>query len=343
MPKLSAVYLLLLAFTLAGCLPSSCRRTESREISPADSLSRQIAGQMTPDTLRLAWQAAGPDAAPMEYPRTLLFGPDGHLYVSDAQRHSLYTFTAGGTFVEEQTWDGAAYPYLAGLRGDTLLVFNPDAHRLDFVLAGVSVHRVPTPTDLPDAPFQYVRATDDAIYFKTVGDNFRGYLARLDNQGAMTARVTLPGPYWRHAGLLRTWDDALLSLSGFRPVIDVLSPDLTAPLDTLALVGFDSPMLARSYAFMHGDTYEAPLLSPSAVPVGDRLFVLNLRPGWLRIDVYDRAGRLQHILVQEDPGFNTQFYPMDLAVRAPEAGRYEIAVAMVKPVPEIKLYRWHAP
>jgi len=176
-----------------------------------------------------------------------------------------------------------------------------------------------------------------------VGKQFQGYVAHLDEHGGIITRVSLPGPYWRHAGLLRVWGDSLLSLSGFRPILDVLPTDLSIPLDSLPLVGFDSPMLARSLTFLHGETHEPPLLSTSATPVGDWLFVLNLRVGWLRIDVYDRAGRLQHILVQEDPGFNTEFYPMDLAVRSPEAGLYEMAVVLVKPVPEVKLYRWKAP
>ena len=68
-----------------------------------------------------------------------------------------------------------------------------------------------------------------------------------------------------------------------------------------------------------------------------------MRPGWLRLDVYDRAGRLQHILVQPDPAFDTDFYPIDLAVRRSEAGRYEIAIAVVKPAPAVKLYHWQAP
>ncbi len=339
----SALGYLILVLTLAGCLPSSCRRVESRAISPADSLSRQLAAQVTPDTLGLVWRASGPDDRALEHPRTVRFGPDGRLFVSDVARNSVYTFTAAGAFVEETTWEGAAFPYLAGLRGDTMLVFNPEAHRVDFVVAGARVHHLSTPGDLPPGSLQYVTATDEAIYLKVVAEDVAGYVVRLDAQGRVEARASLPGSHWRHAGLLRTWDEALLSLSGFHPVVDVFPADLSTPLDTLALVGFDSPMLRRTFAFTRGEISESPLLSSSAAPAGDLLFVLNMRPGWLRLDVYDRAGLLQHVLVQPDPAFDHEFYPVVLAVRRSGTGRYEIAVAVTKPLPEVKLYQWQAP
>jgi hypothetical protein len=279
----------------------------------------------------------------MVYPRTVLFDPNGHLYVSDVERNSIYAFSMDGAFVEEITWSSAAVPYLAGIRGDTLLVFNPEARRLDFVLGGALVHTLSTPADLPREALQYVTATDKAIYFKAVAEGFSGYLARLDDQGAVLSRTTLPGPYWRHTGMLRPWGDSLLSLSGFRPVVDVLGADLSMPLDTMALVGFDSPMLRRSFAFMHGHATQAPLLSTSAAPIDDHLFVLNVRPGWLRIDVFDRAGRLQHILVERDPAYNKQFYAIDLAVRSEAPGRYRIAVAVPRPEPVVKFYDWVLP
>ena len=99
-------------------------------------------------------------------------------------------------------------------------------------------------------------------------------------------------------------------------------------------------MLRRTFAFRQGEARQAPLLSSSAAPADDRLFVLNLRPGWLRIDVYDRAGRLQHILVEGEPVYDKQFYPIDLAARQSETGGYELAVALLEPVPEVRVYRW---
>lgn len=336
----NVVYVFLL-LTLAGCLPSSCRRVDSRAVAPADSLSRQVAEQLTPDTLQLVWSAAGPAEAAMAYPRTVQFGPDDWLYVSDAQRNSVFAFAKDGTWLEEITWDSVAVPYLAGLRGDTLVVFNPEQRRLDFVQDGRSVRHLRTPAEVPRGPLHYAAATDSALYYKVVGEDFEGYLARLDEQGGVAERFPLPGPAWRHAGLLRTWGDSLLSLSGFLPSVDVLAPD--GQLDSLALVGFDSPMLARRYSFLQGDTHESPLLSPAAAGAGDWLFVLNLRPGWLRIDVYDRAGHLQHILTEADPGYNKQFYPIDLAVQQATTGAFDIAVVLVEPVQELRRYRWQKP
>lgn len=277
----------------------------------------------------------------MAYPRTVRFGPGGRLFVSDGERNSVFAFADDGTWLEEITWDSVAVPYLAGLRGDTLIVFNPEDRRLDFVLNGIAIRNLPTPTDLPEGPLHYAAATDSALYYKVVGEDFEGYLALLDERGGITERIPLPGPAWRYAGLIRPWGDSILSLTGFLPAVDVLTPD--GQLDSLALVGFDSPMLARRFSFLHGDTHEAPLLSSSAAPAGDWLFVLNLRPGWLRIDVYDRAGHLQYVLTQPNPGYNKQFYPTDLDVRQDSTGAFDIAVTTVNPTQALHRYRWLVP
>ncbi len=336
--SLGAPALLLLLLSLAGCLPHSCSRTESRALLPADSLSRALAAETPEDTLRHVWTAATPEDTPMKHPRTVFFGPDGRLYVGDTERNSVLVFGDDGAFVEEITDEAFEYPYLAGWRADTLLVFNPTARRLAFVSGGALRRTLATPDDLPPrGALQYMAASDSALFFKALGQNFEGYLARLDARGRIAERHALTGPYWRYAGMLRLWGDSLLSLSGFRPVIDVLTPD--GRLDTLALTGFDSPMLARSRLFLLGETHEPPLLTSSAAASGASLFVLNMRPGWLRIDVYDHAGRLRRILTQENPSFNQEYYPADLAVR--RVGRaFEIAVVAVKPAPSLDRYRW---
>jgi hypothetical protein len=112
-----------------------------------------------------------------------------------------------------------------------------------------------------------------------------------------------------------------------------------ATADTLSLVGFDSPMLARSHSFMRGDIHEAPLLSASAAPVGDRLFVLNMRPGWLQVDVFGRDGRLRKRLVQSTREYQSAFFPQDIDVRRTGKG-YEIAVILSEPSPEIRVLQW---
>lgn len=329
---------LVLALLLGGCFPGMCNRQESRALLPADSLSRRVAAAVPFDTLALAWATGGPEAHPFVLPRTVRFGPDGRLFVADAEARRLYAYTPEGALAETLALPEAEVPYLAGFRGDTLVVFDPEGRRLLLVHGGQVARRVATPSELAERqPLQYAAATADAFFFKALGEDFDGYLARLDAGGQVVARARLPGPFWRHAGLLRTWGDSLLSLSGFRPVVDVWA---AARLDTLALTGFDSPMLARSRLFLRGDEHEPPLLSAAAAPAGDRLFVQNMRPGWLQVDVFGRDGRLQRRLTQPQPDFVRHFYPRDLDVRRLPDGRYLLAVVQTAPQPELLVYAW---
>ncbi len=330
---------------MAGCLPSSCQREGYTALTPSDSLSRQIARTTPVDTLGLVRSTRGPETPEeqMQFPRTVRFGPEGHLFVSDVERNSLFEFDGSGQFIREIALDGFAAPYLSGVRGDTLIVYSATTDRVDFVVEGRSARHLSVADLRPSSEsLFYVVGSDSALFTKTVGEHTDGVISRLDRQGRPEAQVPLPGPYWRHAGFLRVWGDSLLSLSGFRPVVDVLPLDFadSAALDTLALVGFDSPMLARSRAFLTGDVDGAPLLTASADATPDRLFVLNLRPGWLHIDAFDRTGRLQHRLTQPDPGPSREFYPRDLAVRPRADGRYDIAVILSSPEPQLILYRW---
>ena len=255
----------------------------------------------------------------------------------------MFVFAPSGDFVEEFTWDGAAIPYLAGRRGDTLVIFSPEQRRLDFILRGESMRSITMRGEAPRGALQYAAVTDDALFVKVTAKSATGYVARLGEDGREVARRDLEGSTWRHAGLLRPWGDSLLSLTGFFPKVDILPLTLASAPDSLSLRGFDSPMLRRTYAFSLGDARGAPLLSSSASPVGDLLFVLNMRPGWLRIDAYDRSGLLQHVLTEEDPVYNKRFYPIDLAARRSGIGAYEIAVAVVAPTPEVRLYSWTKP
>lgn len=330
-----------LLLVLAGCFPSSCRRTETRALFPSDSLSREMAEQTSVDTLRLAWEARTTEAVPLAYPRTVLFGEDGTVYVGDAERNSLFAFGTDGRYREEIAPEQLDVPYLAGHQGDTLVVFSAGAGRFDFVADGDIVQSADVGADPARQTLQYGAYWKGNLYYKAVGEDAEGYIARLDARGEVAERAVLPGPYWRHAGFLRAWGDSLLSLSGYRPVIDVATEEGDAlRLDTLALTGFDSPMLARSRLFTLGEVYDPPLLTASAAAAGDRLFVLNMRPGWLRVDVYNRHGRLQNVLVQENPLIDKNFYPTDIAARRTSGGDYEIAVVVPEPVPRVVLYRW---
>lgn len=329
-------------FLCTGCLPHSCQRQPNEALYPVDSLSRRVAQNTPVDTLHLQWGTGGSKAHPLEHPRTVRFLDDGRLAVSDVERNSLFRFTTDGQLEQEIADDSFDVPYLIGTRGDTLVVFNAGTNRFDFVPEGrlrvgrsVSYER-PTPETLV-----YMLATDTALYAKTVQQKTGSTVSRLDRAGAPVAQIHLGGPYWRQAGFLRAWGDTLVSLSAFRPVVHQLPrgfTDGTTP-DSLMLVGFDSPMLERSYAFAQGEVSKPPLLAPAAAAVGDRLFVLNLRPGWVQIDVYARNGRLQQRLVERHETGNRNFYPLDFdAHRTAEASLF--AVTIRSPEPRLVVFRW---
>ena len=331
----------LLLFT--GCLPYSCRREANEALFPSDSLSRTVAAQTPVDTLESEVALTGSENHPLAYPRTVRFLEDGGVVASDAKRNSLFYFGRDGSFRREQTDSVFAVPYLIGSRCDTLVVFSAETDRVNFVTGdgpqperAVAINR-PAPETLV-----YMLAAHNNLYAKIVGQNTGASLLRLDETGQPAAKIELGGTYWRHAGFLRTWGDSLLSLSGFRPVVRRLPADFSSatPPDSLSLVGFDSPMLERSYAYAQDDVEKPPLLSASAAPVGDTLFVLNLRPGWVQIDAYDRGGRLLRRLVERHEAGKRDFYPVDLDARRTQAG-YRFAVAVRSPEPKIKRFRWH--
>ncbi len=339
--------LVVLSALVSGCLPSSCSNTESRALSPADSISRAFALSMPVDTLVATSTILPSDSVPFEHPRTIEFSPDGSVWIADPGVHRVFSFDSLGVVAANIDASEFKYPYLAGFRSDTTLVFSPDAHVVAFLSGGHEVRSVPIRSGRPGTgKLEYVRDVEGALYYKVLGKDFEGYLARLDDDGRVAEQFALRGPEWRFAGLLRAWGDSLVSLAGYLPVVDVLTagigPDyLSSPgPDSLLLTGFDSPMLSRTRSFRQGDVSAPPLLSASAAPAGGFLFVLNMRPGWLNIDVYDHAGMLRYILTQPDPAFNTEYYPSDIAVRRSGLGSFEFAIAVIKPDPRIDRYTW---
>lgn len=330
----------LLLFT--GCLPYSCQRQPNETVFAADSLSRNVADTTSVDSLRQVGGSTGTEAHPLKYPRTVRFVTGGRIVVSDAQRNSLFRFGPDAAFRSEIADEAFDVPYLIGHRSDTLVAFNAGADRIDFVAGGQRLEGRSVSYDRPtrDA-LVYMLATDASLYAKVVGEETGSYVARLNERGGVEAKAHLGGPSWRRAGFLRAWGDALLSLSGYRPVVHQLPMGFEhgAASDSLSLIGFNSPMLERSYAYAAGDVDKPPLLTASAAAVGDSLFVLNLRPGWIQIDVYDRSGRLRRRLVEPHTGGSRDFYPHDLDVRRVD-DVYRFAVAVRSPTPALELFEW---
>lgn len=332
-------YWILLALTVSGCLPSSCTRIESRDITQADSLSRAIARVMTPDTLTILDVIASEDNL-LAHPRTLGYDPMGVLWVTDTGNHTLLSFDERGELVSADTLQGII-PYLAGFTGDSVYVYSPLDHSVYMRNSTGISDPIALEGDFPVAEaLSYLVRTPSGFVSKVVADGFNGYLGVHNSRGALLERVSLEGPSWRYAGLLKGSTGVVYSLAGYRPVVHRLRGGL---LDSLILVGYDSPMLARSLQFLQGTTNQPPLLMASASITEDFMFVLNMRPGWLNIDVYDLEGRLQYILTQPDPSFSPDFYPSDIAVRRWGSDGFEIAVALTKFQPRIERYRWVPP
>ena len=324
---------LLLALAQTGCLPSS-QKQNTRALTPSDSLSRDLAATVPVDTLQFVWQAEAPEATPFELPTSIAWLPDslgGRIAVADTRAGGLHVLSAEGDYVGWQQPEGMDFPYLAGQRADTVVVFSRGPGRLDFVVDG----RIARQVDVPEGNFSAALATDSALYIKRT-DEETMFVARLTEGGQLADRYDLVGPDWRHFGFLRSHGDAVLSLSGYRPVVDVLRPDTPAgtTLDTLALAGFDSPQLVRSFQFLTGEIDEPPLLTSAAASLGDRLVVVNLRAEQIRLDVYAPDGtggfRLERALVYPDMAAVADVFPADLAVHEDTEG-WRIALVMQRP------------
>ncbi|MEM6784709.1 MAG: hypothetical protein AAF624_13360 [Bacteroidota bacterium] len=340
---------------LTSCLPGS-QRQQTRGVTTADSLSMEVAAAVPVDTLALVRRITPPDEPELAYPMTLAFSADGgEVHVLDLEDGDLASFDVRtGDRTRVVTPDAFAFPLLAGQRGDTLAVLDRQDTRLHFVHEGQVVRTL----DLPEAGSAMALVTDSTIVLKSVDqdagteDEATGtFVAVLDDNGAERARYVLGGPWWRHIGYVRPWGDDVLSLSGYRPVVDVLTPTSTpnAPLDTLSLVGFDSPLLNTTLRFIRGEVREPPLLTAAARALGDTLYVLNLRPGVLRIDAYtkearhearlQRAYELQVVPAEQDP---LALFPTDLDVHRAPDGRLTFAVLLKGPEVSVLLLQERA-
>jgi hypothetical protein len=98
-------------------------------------------------------------------------------------------------------------------------------------------------------------------------------------------------------------------------------------LDSIRLSGFDSPMLARGRAYALGSVEEPPLMISGVHVMHDHLYLINVRPGILRLDVYDPNGRLVRVLQFEEPE-PSGFTPIDLVVWSESASTYAIVASV---------------
>ena len=325
------------AAALSGCLPSS-QRERDRSVSAAVSASAALAEAVPVDTLAVVWTARAAADDPMPMPSSLAWLGDT-LAVVETQTGSVRWFRGRAPVGRTDLPDGS-YPYVAGARGDTLMVLARGTGELLWVTAGGVARRLAVPGATA------ALATADLLAVRLGGgpDTTGAALARLSASGAVLDATPMPGPAWRSVGFLRALGDTVVALSGYRPVVDVFAPG--APADTLALVGFASPQAARSAQFMRGEAEEPPLLTSSAAFVGGRLFVLNLRADHVRVDVYDRGGRLQRVLVSPRPWAPDGPVALDLAARR-RGGAVELAVLRAlppgllrSPDAEVTVYRW---
>lgn len=337
---------LLLVVALVGCLPSS-QKQNSRAVSPADSASTLRAAEAPVDTLAVVWTARAPEGDPMPVPITLGWHGDG-LVVVETQAGSVRRFSAGGAYQGRADLEvEGAFPYFAGVRGDTVVVLARGRAELLWVVPEAGVART---LAVPEgASAALVRDSLLAVRLGGGASEVPPAVVVMSEDGTVVGRHPLPRPAWRSTGLLRLWGGDLLALSGYRPVVDVLPAGAPprAPLDTLALDGFASPQLVRSAQFARGEVNEPPLLTSSAAPLGDRLFVLNLRNDHVRIDVYGRDGEIRRVLVSPRPWAPTDVVPLDLAVRPGPGGAVDLAVLMARtagifqgPESRVVLYRW---
>lgn len=206
---------------------------------------------------------------------------------------------------------------------------------MTFAADGAVVHRFPLDAADANATLRYVAVDGERIVVKALDQESGGHLAWYDPFGTRLLERKLDGAYWRHSGLLKTDGDSLLSLRGYLPLIDVYS-DATK-VDSVALFGFDSPMLARTRLFEGNSAKAPPLLSSSSAACGNFWYVLNIRPGWVRVDKYDRTGKLQQAFTQPDPTFDSKQLTTDLAVSC--GAETLVAITIANPVPEV---RWYA-
>ena len=331
-------FLFSLAIIVSGCLPTGGDRSGEYWLLEADSLSRVIADETPVDTMRLVWQTN----KNIVYPRSVRFDNYGNLFVSDVQDSLIYTFDTQGTRTGSITGD-FTFPYLAGFRGDSLVVFNPkdDHWRFDIVHGGEVVRTIAvTDSLLQKEVFSYGAVSDSAFYVKSLAESFGSQVIAVDDNGQLSAPIfDLGQPYWRHAGGIRAENNNVISFCGYLPVANFVNLSESSQ-DTIRFMGFDSPRLNDTRKFLSGDTHEPPLISAAAATTDSLIFAMNLRLGWIRVDIFDHAGQLQAVVESENQKVNKEFFPIDIDVFQQEDGSWLIAIIAKPEVQGIWVYKW---
>jgi hypothetical protein len=298
----------LAAGTLAGCLPFG-NQSEPTELYPADSLSKRLAADIESTPLRIDFRLE-PDTA--SYFASMQLGPDSTVWIGNLASGSIDRFTLAGQPLESIRHTEMTYPYLSGAVDSTVYVYDAGSERLITVNHGV----VDDVRDLPVRAGAMNLARSIAVFGNHVyvKDTGRGDAATLtvltrSDPTSLPNRTRLRGEAWRYHGVMRPWNGRITGSSAFQPVLYMFQPSW--PVDSLRLKGFDSPMLARSRAFALGDVSDPPLMISAFSASGANLFVLNVRPGTIRIDEYDAKGVLQRIFewIAPEP---EAFTPVDL-------------------------------
>ncbi len=287
---------------------------------------------MVPDTLVHLWTSS----AELQFPRSVAIR-DSNVFVGDVETASIIRFNLDGAAtatISEPDW---SYPYLAGVDARNLYVYLPSQARIDALNRLTSETTHIRTYDAGELGLSYASADSTLAARKLLPKESPGRLDLFRNRVDSASTIALDAPQWTFAGALLVDSDTVYSLRGYHPSIDVFTS--RGLVQQRQLSGFDSPMLARAYNFRKGESDKPPLLSSDAALANDRFFVLNIRPGWLRVDVYSRGGSLQAILVEPNPSFGKHYYPTGVDVLF-DRGRYLIAVSYKEPEPSVRLFAW---
>lgn len=302
-----AAGLIFAATTLVGCLPFG-GPSEPTELFPADSLSREIAARTPTLALELV-ERIQPDRP--AFFASMMLGPDSLIWIGDLSTGSIRRFALDLEERAPVTSARIQFPYVAGRSTGSTYVYDVGTEALLRIDDDQITAEWPLPARAGGAHLsRYAWVLDGYVFVKDTGSGERATIA-VSHPGESPVRVQLPGASWRYHGVLRPWNGRMAGTSSFRPVLYFFNR--AGEIDSLRLSGFDSPMLARRRAFALGEVTEPPLMISSISGIDDRLFVLNVRPGVLRIDEYDANGMLQRAYERVSPEPDA-FTPMDLLV-----------------------------